>query len=163
MINKPENYEEAVKIIKDSVDNDLDKKNVKTIKYRAIFATAGCVGLAGILGLVVHNPIATIALLPASGLVGLATLFPAFLHKKTYKDIESGKYFENKSEQEVIDIAQKYTDEKNEFDSYNHKRIHLDDETRNKIIEHIKSQNNKVDQNVNNNENTNSEISNKVR
>ena len=67
----PRNYEEAKKIIINSVGDEMEKKDAKTIKLRSFFVGASGVALSSILGLATGVNDLGLILLPANILFSL--------------------------------------------------------------------------------------------
>ena len=116
MLNKPENYTEAKKIIEDAVENDHERHKLMVSKLRAMLVMGLGIGAAVGAGVVTQDPmIGTLALPPAMMVAAPFTL-PYFLRKRTIGRIHNGEYFQDKSEAEIMEIAQRYVDGYNELE-----------------------------------------------
>ena len=116
MLEKPENYEEAKKIIIDSTSSDYNKQYLKTIKLKSLFVLSAGVGVAVAAGLVAGSAALAVGLLPTAGLIGLTSLLPLFARKKTMSDIRDGSYFRKHSESEIQQKANEIVDYNNDFE-----------------------------------------------
>ena len=116
MMDYPETYEEAKKIIVDSTTNDMSEHNRKAYKLRALFISAVGVAVACGAAAVTQQPAVIPALIPAVGVVGLSGLLPLYGYNKASQQIQNGSYFSNKSEDQVMEIARRYVDTYNDFE-----------------------------------------------
>ena len=116
MINKATNYEEAKVIIKNSVNSDLHKKNLKTMKLRATFIAALGTSAAVAAGLLTQTPTLSFLIMPSVAILDSPFLLGVFAHKRAMKRIENGSYFQDKSQEEIIRIANDYANEANSFE-----------------------------------------------
>ena len=116
MMDYPENYEEAKKIIVDSTTNEMSEHNRKAYKLRALFVSAVGVAVACGAAAVTQQPAVIPALIPAVGVVGLSGLLPLYGYNKSCQQIQNGAYFSNKSEEQVMEIARNYVDTYNDFE-----------------------------------------------
>ena len=119
MLEKPENYEEAKKILVDSATDDFNARYKKAFKLRAGLVTAIGLGVAATAGLVTQNPTWTTSMLPAVGVISLTGVMPLITFNKRLKSYKNGKYFEKNSEQRVMEVASTYVDEYNTFEKHN--------------------------------------------
>ena len=112
MLQKPRNYEEAKIIIKNSIDDDLQKYNREWNKKRSIVITSICAAVAVAIG-ATNGVSVGIASVPCLGIISLTSLAPFIIRKHVNKEILDGTYFQDKSESEIIRIASDYVDEYN--------------------------------------------------
>ena len=117
MIKQARNYEEAKIIIQNSVNDDFNQKLNKAAKFRAIFGSIVGVGAIVATGIVSQNPVLTGIMVPICGMTNLPFMVPYFAQKTTKKSVESGEYFRGKSEEELVDIANKYANQYNEYEA----------------------------------------------
>lgn len=115
MLERPNNYEEAKIIIKNSVDDEYEHRNMKVNALRAGIITAISFGIAGLIGLATKKPIAFLSMLPPAIIMSLSGLGPILAQWRTNNRINSGQYFQNKSEEQIINIADDYVEEYNNF------------------------------------------------
>ena len=116
MLESPKNYEEAKVIIKNSVGDNYQKHFMRKAALRTAFVSLASFGAAVAVGLISKNQTAALYMLPGSALISLTTLVPFILQHRTNKRIESGKYFENKTEQEIMNIARTYVSDYNNYE-----------------------------------------------
>ncbi len=118
MYNKPETYEEAKKIIREcNSDEEYNAKYLNAKKLKAGFIAAAGVGVAATVGLVTGDFSNTTTMLPAVGVVGLTSLLPYFGLKMQMKKVDNGKFFDDKSEEEIMEIANAYVISHNAFEA----------------------------------------------
>jgi hypothetical protein len=115
MLEKPRNFEEAKMIIKNSANDELEVYNRKKNIKRSAIISAICFASAAAIGLLNHRMSTFYAALPLASMVSLTSLFPLIYNRSVRKKIESGKAFEGRTEQEIIDAASSYVDEYNKF------------------------------------------------
>lgn len=125
MINKieePKTFEEAKIIIKNSVNDELEKSNMKYYRHRAMFNVGLVTAAAGVLGIALNSIACFAGLLPVTGIVALTSLQPIFQQRTTNERIKNDVYFKDKTEAYIIEVAKDYTNQFNEFaDKYNEK------------------------------------------
>lgn len=121
MLEKVNRFEEAKKVLVDGTYSDYYQHLIKVQKLRAGFiATIGAaVGL--VTGLITKSPTIGIGLAACGGILSLTSLFPVLGLKMTRNDIRNGKYFDNKSDYEIIDTANQFIDESNKYDNKRHR------------------------------------------
>ena len=117
MINHTDDYEEAKVIIKNSIDDDFAKKVNKAAKLRAIFGSVAGIGAVVAAGLVTQNPVFTATMVPICGRASIPFLVPFFSQKSGKKKVESGEFFREHSKEDIINRANSYADQYNEFES----------------------------------------------
>ena len=107
MLEKPETYEEAVKIIKYSADDKTAKKTVKTVMLlRAGFITAISAAVFSTVGLENYF------LIPVGVVAGM-NLIPYLQYLNNRKKIKDDTYFYGKQESEIVKEANDYVDWRN--------------------------------------------------
>ena len=117
MLQKPETYEEAKKIIEYSAEKtDLIKRNKRIMKLQSGLLTAIGVGTSALLGILTESPEVFVGTLPVAGLISLESIMPYFIYCNNNKKIKNGTYFEGKSEEKIIDLATKYVEGHNELE-----------------------------------------------
>lgn len=117
MLISPKNYDEAKKIIKDSVENGYELHKLMVSKVIAVLAIGLGIGAAIGIGVLTQDSLITIlAILPFLMVVGPFAL-PYYLRKRTISRVRSGEYFQDKSEDEIIEIAQIYVDAYNDLEA----------------------------------------------
>ena len=117
MIKRPRTFEEAKVVIQNSYNDDYHNRKLRNMKLRAAFVGAIGMGAAIALGASAGAPAAGLYFAPAVALIDSPFLAVIFSHKSTMKKVENGEYFKGKSEQEIIQIAQEYADEVNEYEA----------------------------------------------
>jgi hypothetical protein len=120
-LERPNNYEEAKIILKNTVGSELDKKSNKAMRNRAIFNTAASLSVAGIAGVITGSAITALCALPLTGLVLATSIIPIVLKHTINKKIENGKLFEEKSKKEIIDMANNYVTQVNDYEASHNK------------------------------------------
>ena len=117
MLERPENYEEAKKIIEYSAEKtDLIKRNKKIMKLQAGLLTAVGVGISGLLGVMTGSTEVFVGTLPVAGMISIESIIPYFIYCNNNKKIKNGTYFEGKSEEKIIDLATKYVEGHNQLE-----------------------------------------------
>lgn len=122
MLEKPKNYEEAIKIIVDSVTDDFTAKYKKAYIIRAVLIAAIGLSVAAIAGLVTQNLVWTTAMLPAVGVISFSGVIPIISLNRHLKRITNGDYFARNSEEHVMEIASTYVDQYNNFKRRNEEK-----------------------------------------
>ena len=117
MTEQVKNYEEAKVIIKNSINDDFSKSQHKAAKLRMLFGSVVSLGAIVGAGLATGSALVAGALVPVCGLINLPFIVTLLLQNKTKKEIQNGTYIERLSEEEAINIANKYSSEKEAFDS----------------------------------------------
>ena len=108
MLKKAETYEEAVKIIKYSVDDKITKKTVNTVMLlRGSFITAIAAAAFSTVGL------GNYFLIPIGVVAGM-NLIPYMQYLNNRRKIKDDSYFNGKSESEIVKEANDYVDWRNE-------------------------------------------------
>ena len=116
LLEKPRNYEEAKVIIKNSANDDLEKHNRKKNLIRSGIIAGLSYGAAAAVGIITHNTSNFVAALPLASMVTLTSFFPMIYNRSIRKKIESGKIFEGRTEQDIVDAASSYVDQYNQFE-----------------------------------------------
>ena len=116
MITKPQNYEEAKTIIQDSVNHPYNKKFAKSLIRRAILNVLGGLAFGAIIGWATGSSLGFLCFLPCVILVLVLSVVPIIMHYHMNRDILSGRIFQKKSRQEIIDLAGNYVDQINEYE-----------------------------------------------
>ena len=126
MINKTDNYIEAKRIIKNSINDEYEKSFMKAQRNRTLLLSGFCAAFAATLGIATGSVLAAVAAIPFSTFGIICSIVPIILHKKNNKNIENGEFFRDKSHKEVIDIANRYADTYNKFEENNYKEKYID-------------------------------------
>lgn len=116
MLKKPKNYEEAKLILKNSATDDYQKKILKVTRLRTIIMSALAAAGLTTLQISFNNPALTAVCVPAAILSLLPHMIPYFLQKKLIRELKSGRFFEDRTDDEIIKIAEDYTDSYNQFE-----------------------------------------------
>lgn len=116
MLKKPKNYEEARKILEDSVDDKFTKSVVKVSKLKLLFTSIIGAALLSAVQIFAHDPTITALSIPAVAALCAPGLAPYFVNKSTINQIKNGKYFEKKSPENIMGIADTYVDDYNEYE-----------------------------------------------
>ena len=116
MLEKPKNYEEAKKIIENAPNDDMQAKKMKTVKLRALAAVGVGVAAAISAGVMTEDPSMGAIVLGNSMFFAAPFTLPYFFRQRTKRELRNGTYFDDKSEEEVMKLADEYVDEYNEFD-----------------------------------------------
>lgn len=116
MLNYPENYTEARKILIDAVDNDLEKKKLKITKLRTIFITAVGLGVSTALGVTTKDPLVGLITFPNAMLISLPLMIPYFARAKATKKIKDHSYFREHTPDEIIESANDYVTNYNKWE-----------------------------------------------
>jgi hypothetical protein len=117
MIKHTDDYQEAKIIIKNSVNDEFNQKLNKAAKLRALFTSVVGVSAVVATGIVSQDPVITGAMVPVCGMISLPFMLPFFAQKATKKSVESGKYFDDKSQSDIINTANEYADQYNEWEA----------------------------------------------
>ncbi len=112
----PKDYEEAKMIIKNSTTDDYAKSNNKKNLLRAGIISSLCFASAAAVGLFTGKTNLMIPSMIIAGSLSLTTLFPIISNKSIKNEIDSGRYFEGKSESDIMRIASNYVTEYNSFE-----------------------------------------------
>ena len=118
MLERPENIEEAIKILKDSADDAFNAKYKKAFALRAVLVTVISFGAAAAAGIAARNPVWTLALLPAAAIISLVGIMPLITFIRRLKSYQNGSFFARNTEQHIIDTAAVYADQYNEFEKH---------------------------------------------
>lgn len=116
MIQKATNYDEAVEIIKKSADDAFSARYRQAFVKRGLITLCVCLAVACIAGLMTKNPVVTLAMLPAAGVITLAAFLPLIAFNHTLKKYKTGEFFARRSEEEIIAWANVYADQYNVFE-----------------------------------------------
>ncbi len=118
MLENPRSYVEAKQIILDSVGYNCPyKKNMKKRNtVRAVVIILLFVGGAAAFAIAKKKAVIFYSLLPLCLFAILNALSLFIIEKRTDKEILSGRYFINKSEEEIIEIATAYARDNNAYE-----------------------------------------------
>lgn len=116
MLEKTQNYEEAKKIIVDAMETDYEKNELKKSRLCALLVMGIGVSAAIGMGIVNQDPVIAMVSFPPALMVVYPFTFPYKLRKKTIEMIHNGEYFKDKSEEKIIDIANSFVDEYNDYE-----------------------------------------------
>lgn len=116
MLEKTQNYEEAKKIIVDDMETDYEKNQLKKSRLCALLVMGIGVSAAIGMGIVNQDPVIAMVSFPPALMVVYPFTFPYKLRKKTFEMIHNGEYFIDKSEEKIIDIANSFVDEYNDYE-----------------------------------------------
>ena len=122
MIEPPDNYEEAMKIILHSVE---DPYTIHTEKRNRIIAV---LTLCAILGILVfawfrwHSPAVTIFLIPVLVIVSMPFWSLWVITIRTNRQVRTGQFLTKHSRSDIIRIAADYALKNNEFEARRNSR-----------------------------------------
>ena len=95
LLKKPENYEEAKIIVRNSSESKFNKAYLNSIRFKAgLIAFVGA-AVAVAVGLASRDVVVGIAIFINFGLISLASLSPLFARKRSMKQIENGSFFKH--------------------------------------------------------------------
>ncbi len=114
-MKKAETYEEAKIIIKNSTREEITQHNKRVFKLRTGLITL--LGIAGAIsaGIMTEDPSVTTGLLPIFGLISLNSIKTYLLYLRNLRKVDDETFYKDKSEEEVIRMANEYVDEYNNF------------------------------------------------
>lgn len=115
MLEKPETYEEAKIIIKNSTTSEMAELNKKLLKIRAGFITAIGLTAATAAEIVVNDPLVTIGFMPIFGTISLTSIVQYLHYLRNQQKINDDTFFDGKSEEEIMKMAEEYVEAYNEF------------------------------------------------
>lgn len=115
MLEKPETYEEAKIIIKNSTTSEMAELNKKLLKIRAGFITAIGLTAATAAGIVVNDPLVTIGLMPIFGTISISSIVQYLHYLRNQQKINDDTFFDDKSEEEIMKMAEEYVESYNKF------------------------------------------------
>ncbi len=115
MLNKPYNYEEAKAILKRAPDDDFSARYRKVFALRGLIVTVIMLAAAVIIGIVMKKPFATVTLLPAVGIVGLAGFAPLIHFNVSMRKYRKEEFYARTPAEQIMDMASRYVDEYNDF------------------------------------------------
>lgn len=115
MLEKPETYEEAKIIIKNSTTSEMAELNKKLLKIRAGFITAIGLTAATATGIVVNDPLVTIGLMPIFGTISISSIVQYLHYLRNQQKINDDTFFDDKSEEEIMKMAEEYVESYNKF------------------------------------------------
>ena len=116
MLEKPKNYEEAKKIIENTVGDDMQEHKLKVAKLRSLVAVGVGAAAAVTAGVMTEDPTFGAIVLGNAMMIAAPFTFPYFFRKETAKNISNGSYFDDKSEEKIIHAANDYVERYNEFE-----------------------------------------------
>ena len=115
MLEKPETYEEAKIIIKNSTTSEMAELNKKLLKIRAGFITAIGLTAATAAEIVVNDPLVTIGFMPIFGTISLTSIVQYLHYLRNQQKINDDTFFDDKSEEEIMKMAEEYVESYNKF------------------------------------------------
>lgn len=116
MLEKPTNYEEAKIILKKMPTDDMQQSKLKTAKLRSMFIVGLGAAAAATVGIVSQDPALGVIAFPNAMLLAAPFTLPYFLRKYTLNRIDNGEYFQDKTEDQIIDAAKDYVEQYNKFE-----------------------------------------------
>ena len=116
MLNKPENFQEARKIIENAVDDDLQTKRMKNAKLRSMFIFGAGIAAAIGAGVITQDPTIGALSVPSSVIITAPFTLKYFLMKYTKDRIKNGDYFRENDPDKIMDAARDYVDEYNKYE-----------------------------------------------
>ena len=123
MLQKPQNYEEARKIILEAVHDDLHEHVLKITKLKAYIIGALVIGAAIAAGIAAKSPMLTFTMIPAAAIFDSPFIFQILEHIHAVKNVDSGRFLYHLSDEETIKLASEYADDYNAFEE-KHGRKH---------------------------------------
>lgn len=116
MLEYPENYQEAKKIIVDAVDDDWQRKQMRNAKLRSLLVVALGTGAAVSVGVLTENPVLGAIAFPNAMILAAPFTLPYFMRKRTTNRVHDGSYFADKTEAQIMDAARDYVRNYNEHE-----------------------------------------------
>ncbi len=116
MLEYPQNICEAKAIISDSANDELEQYNRRCNWIREGIICAACFGGAAVLRLISGRSSVFLSALPLAGMISFTGLFPLFYNRSVRRKIESGRVFEGRTDEDLINAAKSYVDEFNAFE-----------------------------------------------
>ena len=117
-MEKVETYEEAKVIIKSSTTSEIAEHNKKALKLRAGFITLIAIAATSVTGIAVGDSSASMAVMPIFGSISISSIIPYLLYLRNQRKIEDDSFFKNKSEEEIIQMANEYAEAYNQYSSH---------------------------------------------
>ena len=114
---KPQTYEEAKIFMQEAIDNDHEKHKLKVAKLKAMFAAGIGISAAVTAGVITQDPTLSALSFAAAIMVTSPVTLQYFIRKRVSDKIHSGEYFNSRSEQEIITLANQYIDAYNDLES----------------------------------------------
>ena len=122
LLKEAKTYEEAKQIIKDSTKGELNQKYMNLLKLKSGLVTGIGTGVAVAIGALTNNYEILVGLVPGAVVLGFSYLIPLMARKKEINNIQNEKFFEGKTEYDVMKMANTYVKKFNEYKSQKHER-----------------------------------------
>lgn len=122
MKEKVDNYIEARYVIMDGVDSKFYKNRLKITRLRALFAATVAAAAAAAIGIFGNNPMLTIGALPVAECLVMPLIAPYIINSTVRRQVHNESYFNDKSAEEIINIANEHIREENEFEEKQQER-----------------------------------------
>ncbi len=116
MLEYPNDIDEAKAVISNSANDELERYNRRRNWIREGIICGVCFGIAALLWLISGRFRTFLSALPLAAMISFTGLFPLFHNRSVRKRIESGRIFEGRADEELIDAARSYVDEFNAFE-----------------------------------------------
>lgn len=116
MLKKTRDYEEAKMILQNAVDDDYYKSKMKPARLRALFVTGLATVAATTVGLATGDATFGVLTFPSVHALLMPLVVPYLALASTKRKIKSGSYFEDNSIGTVINNANDYVFEYNEYE-----------------------------------------------
>ena len=117
MLEYPETYEEAKRMVQDSLDSDVVQRSrrIQIIRMVVITGVALCATVA--LARIMEDPASAAVIVAFPFFFAMfAELFPFLLTLRNRRQIRDGSYFEGRPAEEIFAMAHRYVNAYNEYE-----------------------------------------------
>ena len=117
MLEYPETYEEAKRLVRDSLDSDVVQRSrrIQVIRMVVITGVALCATVA--LARIMEDPASAAIIVAFPFFFAMfAELFPFLLTLRSRSQIRDGSYFEGRPAEEIFAMAHRYVNAYNEYE-----------------------------------------------
>lgn len=118
-MKKVDDYVEAKLVIIDGVDSKYYKNMLRVSRLRALFAATIGAAAAAAVGIISGDPILSVGAFPIAESLAMPLMVPYFINSSVRRKVLNGSYFDDKSEREIISIANEHINEVNQFEEKN--------------------------------------------
>lgn len=115
MLERPETYEEAKIIIKNSPNQEISAHNRRAFKLQIKLVALLSAGVAAGTQALFNDTGTVLAIMPVLGLANLESIGAYLLYLRNMKKIEDGSFFDKKSEAEIMKMANEYVESYNNY------------------------------------------------